>query len=195
MLILTALFGLLQAPLPSASHPQSAPSASVEAPLPFADVPGVTLNYYDVSGRDPAAIRRSINKARPTDSADGKRVDGLVSWDYRWRWRDNGEGKCEATLDDITFTATVTIPRLSDPKVPPKVRGYFNRYLASLLAHEDGHVRNAWVRRREVIEAINAAGCAGAALAAESAARTISTYDVTFDRETDHGIKTIIPFG
>ncbi|MCA1197992.1 DUF922 domain-containing Zn-dependent protease [Sphingomonas sp. R647] len=195
MLMLIVLYGLFQAPLPSVPQSKATGSIDAEVSVPFADIPGVTINYYEVSGRDPAAIRRSINRVRPTDQADGQRVDGLVAWDYRWRWRDNGEGKCESSLDDITFSATVTIPRLNDPKVSPKVREHFNRYLISLIAHEDGHIRNAWVRRREVVDAINSAGCAGAASAAESAARAIAAYDVTFDRETNHGIKTIVPFG
>lgn len=195
MLLVLVLYGMFQAPLPSVSYSTSTGSADAEVPLPFADIPGVTIKYYDVLGRDPAAIRRSINKARPTDQADGQRVDGLVAWDYQWRWRSNGEGKCEASLDDITFSATVTIPRLNDPKVSPKVREHFNRYLISLIAHEDGHIRNAWTRRREVVDAINSAGCAGAASAAESAARAIATYDATLDRETNHGMKTILPFG
>lgn len=88
------------------------------ATTPFAGIPNVRIEDYPVSGRSVATIRRSIDAARPTDPND-HRVDGLTRWNINWRWRRDAAGTCTTTLDAITFSAVVTVPRLSDPDVPP----------------------------------------------------------------------------
>jgi predicted secreted Zn-dependent protease len=150
---------------------------------------------YDVAGRDPAAVRHSIDAARPTDSNDGKRVDGLSRYEYRWLWHDDGHGKCTSALEDISFSATVTIPRLVDGKAPPKLREQFDRYRQSLLLHEDGHIRYAWNHRGDIASAINAATCATADAAARAALKAIAEHDVAYDKATRHGATTVLPFG
>lgn len=183
---------VLQLPSPS---PTDAAAA-----LTFGDIPNVVFVRYDVRGRSPAAIRTSINAARPTDPNDAKRVDGLSRSFLEWSWREIGEGRgnkgrCLASADDVRFSATVTIPRLVDPSVSPSVRAHFERYRQSLLDHEEGHVRYVWEHRGEVVAAINAAGCAGAGAAALTAFAGIAAHDVAYDKATDHGASTILPFG
>ncbi|MBI0475092.1 DUF922 domain-containing protein [Sphingomonas sp. MA1305] len=162
---------------------------------PFDGIPGVTIVDYDVAGRTPKAIRHSIDAARPTDTNDGTRVDGLSRWNVRWRWQNDGRGHCSTTQEDISFSATVTVPRLSDAKVSPAVQEQFDRYRKSLLAHEEGHVRYAWDHRNDIVKAINTAGCDKAGAAAKAALAIIASHDVAFDRETHHGGSTIAAFG
>lgn len=175
--------------------PAQLASAQADSTLPFGDIPGVTISYYDVAGRDPAAIRRSINAARPTDPNDGKRVDGLSKWDFRWRWHRDGQGVCNAAPDDIVFSASVTIPRLADTKASPKLRQQFDRYLKTLLAHEEGHIRYAWEHRGEIVAAMNAADCSTTNAAAQAALKAIAGHDVAYDKATNHGARTVLPFG
>lgn len=163
-----------------------------EPATPFADIPNVTLVPYDVTGRNPEAVRRSINAARPTDRNDGKRVDGLSRWQYHWRWHRDGQGGCTAKPEDIVFSATVTIPRL-DSDAPPKLREQFDLYLHSLLAHEDGHLRYAWVHRGDIAASINAATCTTAAAAAQASLKAIAAHDLEYDKTTRHGADTIVP--
>ena len=165
-----------------------------ELVLPFADIPNVTVEYYGVAGRDGAAIRRSIDSLRPVDSNDGKRVDALTKWNIFWSRSRDAAGKCSAGPDDIQFRATVTIPRLVDDRVPAKVRERFDRYIQSLLAHEDGHVRGAYMRRGEIAAAINGATCATAGAAAQAAVAAIGAGDIAYDRDTRHGSTTVLRF-
>ena len=171
------------------SAPFTSENEDVRPVLP--GIPNVRIVHYDVEGRTLAKIRRSIDAIRPTDPNDGTRVDGLSRWDYLWRWHQGSDGVCRATMDDVTFTASITLPRLADARASPKVREEFDRYLQSLLAHEDGHVRYAWEHRSDVVEAINGADCLTAGAAAQAALDAVMAHDVAYDRATDHGSATI----
>ena len=159
----------------------------------FEGVPHVRIEEYAVSGRSVAAIRRSIDAARPTDPNDGTRVDGLSRWNISWRWRRDATGRCSATLDDILFSAVVTVPRLADTDVPARVLERFDRFRATLLAHEDGHVRYAWDHRGNVADALNTAGCDRINEAGMAALRKIGEHDVAYDKATRHGADIITP--
>ncbi|HEX4695153.1 DUF922 domain-containing protein [Sphingomonas sp.] len=179
------------APLP----PVSMIIAADESTTPFADIPNVTVISYDVAGRNPAAIRRSINAARPTDPNDGMRVDGLSHYEFRWRWRRDAQGACSVAPEDVLFSATVTVPRLIGDDASAKLREQFDRYRQSLLAHEDGHIRYAWNHRGDIAAAMNAATCATASEAAKAAVKAIADHDIAYDKVTRHGATTILPFG
>ena len=174
--------------------PVSAPTTDTGATeTPFAGVPNVTVKFYDVTGRDAASVRRSIDAARPTDPNDAKRVDGLSNGQYHWRWRSDAKGVCTASPQDVGFSATVTVPRLVGERVSADLRKRFERYLRSLLAHEDGHIRYAWTHRGEITTAINAASCATANAAAQAALQKINAYHIAYDKTTRHGATTIVP--
>ena len=166
-----------------------------EAVKPLADIPNVTITPYDVTGRDAAAVRRAIDAARPTDPNDGKRVDGLSHYEFRWRWHRDAQSKCVSAPEDLTFKATVIVPRLANTDASPKLRERFDQYLQSLLAHEDGHVRYAWDHRGEITAAINAATCDTAGAAGQAALKVISAHDIVYDKATRHGATTVLPFG
>jgi predicted secreted Zn-dependent protease len=169
--------------------------AAAESATPFADIPNVTLAPYDVAGRNLEAIRKAIDAARPTDPNDATRVDGLTRWAYRWSWHRDARGACHAADEDVTFSATVTVPRLVDDRASTRVREHFDRYLQSLLAHEDGHVRYAWEHRGDIAVAINAATCATAGAAAQAALKTIAAHDAAYDKATRHGADVILRLG
>lgn len=171
------------------------PATVTDVVTPFADIPNVTITPYDVTGRNAAAVRRAIDAVRPTDPHDGQRVDGLSHYEFRWRWHGGGQGKCTAAPEDVTFSATVTIPRLAEDDAPSRLREQFGRYLQSLLVHEEGHIRYAYEHRGDIAAAINAATCDTAKAAAMAALKTIAAHDIEYDRVTRHGRTTGVPFG
>ncbi|MFD1949844.1 DUF922 domain-containing protein [Sphingomonas arantia] len=179
-----AIFAALAA---AAAPPSDAPIGQ------FAAIPNVTLTFYDVTGRDPAAIRRSIDAARPTDPNDGARVDGLSAYRYAWQWVSE-QGVCRIMPDDIQFAATIMIPRLTT-NVSPELRAEFDLYIRTLLAHEYGHVGFGWAQRVEIAAAINAADCNTANVAARAAVTAIGIQNAAYDAETGHGANVIHPFG
>ena len=153
----------------------------------FAGIPGVSFAYYDVTGDDEAAIRRSIDANRVVDPNDGTRVDASSSYRYRWSGSSRRAATgCIVTKVDMDFTATVRLPRLVST-VSPMVRAVWDRYLAGVERHEAGHVRYAYDHRTDVADAIRAAGCGDTAAAGKAAIARIDTWQVAYDRTTHHG--------
>lgn len=154
----------------------------------FADIPGVTVAYYDVEGRDGPMIRRAIDARRPTDTHDRTRVDAISRWSMRWSLRGSAAGTCDLDSVVITFAATVTMPRLTSPvMLSPALKADWDRYVAALERHEAGHVRYAYDHRDDVRAAIRAGSCATVAAAGKAAIARIAEHDVAYDRETQHG--------
>ena len=153
----------------------------------FAGIPNITFTFYDVGGRDIAAIRKAIDAARPVDPHDPtKSFDGATSWSMRWRWRGDGKGGCDLSTAEVTYAATVTLPRLTGP-VSGVVKTMWGRYLAALEMHEAGHARYAYDHRGDVLAALKTATCATASAAAKDALTRIADHDRAYDVETRHG--------
>ncbi len=152
----------------------------------FGDLPNVSVEYYDVSGADVAAIRASMNARRPTDPRDGQPHDATTSWHISFRYRDD-PGGCHASQDP-EFSAVVTLPRLADEgRVSSEALGRWRRFIAALRTHEAGHVRWAYEHVGEVKAALTAPSCAGAGAAGEAAIRRIGQHDALYDQQTRHG--------
>ena len=153
----------------------------------YGGVPDVELTYYDVSGRTPEQIRAAIDRLRPTDSNDGKRVDALTRNHFQWRWPIIN-GVCDLRRATVEFHASVTLPRLVNvSSLSDGIQREWTRYLAGIEEHEKGHLLNAWTRRDDVLTAIKNATCDTANDAAKAVLKEINQADVDYDRRTDHG--------
>lgn len=152
----------------------------------FAGVPNVVIVQYPVEGREPAAIRASLDARRPTVPDTGVRVDALTRWDIGWGWRGNRSDLCGLSNAVVGFSATVQLPHLTTV-VAPDVRAKWHAYLAALVAHEARHARAAYAARREVLAALRGATCATANAAGAAVLATIRARDAAVDRVTDHG--------
>jgi predicted secreted Zn-dependent protease len=166
---------------PGAAEPPAAAS-------PLAGIPNVDIQYYDVSGRSPNEIRAAMNRVRPTDPNDGRRLDALTRWQLRFGWPRRGPDQCMLDRAQVTFSATVQMPRLVHAETLPRaVRARWQAYLAALETHEAGHVRHAYENLGIVVAAIRASDCAGASEAGRAAVRTLAAWDADYDRTTRHG--------
>jgi predicted secreted Zn-dependent protease len=155
---------------------------------PLAGIPNLAIEYYDVSGRTPAAIRAALNAVRPRDPNDGRPVDALSRWEVRWSWRGNGRGGCDLAHPTVNYSARIVMPRLAnEADVPPGVRARWRAYIAALEAHEAGHVRFPFDHLGEIAAAIRASTCDLANVAARRALARIQRHDVAYDRATRHG--------
>jgi predicted secreted Zn-dependent protease len=167
-----------------------AAAAAQDAPRPgpLAGIPNLTIEYYDVSGRTPAAIRAALNAVRPRDPNDGLPVDALSRWNVRWSWRGNGRGGCDLANARIEYSARIVMPRLAnEADVPPGLRARWRAYVAALETHEAGHVRYPYDRLGEIAAAIRASTCEGANEAARRALAPMQRHDVDYDRATRPG--------
>ncbi len=151
---------------------------------PFAGIPNITFQYYDVSGRDPRAIRTAMDAERPTDPHDGKPDDAITVWTYHWSYRDGPEG-CEAK---VRFSARVVLPRLRG-RVPAPVAARWQVYMARLRIHEAGHARIAYARMGDIEDAFRGLSCAAADRRASAILDEVRRDNTEYDRKTDHGMK------
>lgn len=155
----------------------------------FAGIPHVAFHHYAVAGADAAALRRSIDAARPTDPHDDAPVDALTHWAMRWSWHARPRGRCDLSRARLTFRATVTLPRLADTAaLPSPLIEAWTGYIAALERHEAAHVRYAYDHRGGVLAAIRAATCATADRAGRRALAAIADHDIAYDRDTRHGL-------
>ena len=160
--------------------------------LPQAD----RINYYEVTGRTAAEVRRSMNVVRPTDS-HGLRVDARTTWDIHWTYRyQPAPAGCVVTEFNVTLTTAMTLPKYSYlPSAQPLLRTAWNNYYAALIRHEKGHVNIAELAQGAIREAgprITAAKCSDIAAAIDRRGQEIlaqyRTQEVQYDKETNHGM-------
>lgn len=123
------MFSLLMA-LTAASAvqaPAAAPARSLQS------IPGVTIKYYDVTGKTDAEVKKSIASQRPK-AANGDPVPASTSWDIGAGITKRTEGSvCTTTAAKVTFKGAVELPRLADPSaVKPEFLPVWNKYVAEL---------------------------------------------------------------
>src|SRR5688572_15052247 len=89
---------------------------------PFEDRPGLTFDYYDVSGRTFEEIRSSLDGKRRADPETGIGYDGYTAWYLDWRIPGRAEGPCRLDRAEVTIDVIVGLPRLVDfDAAPPDV--------------------------------------------------------------------------
>ena len=154
----------------------------------LADVPNVQISSYEVSGETEGAIRASINARRPRDPVSGERVDAHVRWTMTWGWPLDGRGGCDLSRASIQFSATVTMPRLTnEERLPPELRAGWRAFIVGLDRHLAGHLAFPYEHRSEVLDAIRASNCTRASAAAQAAMQRLSRNDADYDRRTRRG--------
>jgi predicted secreted Zn-dependent protease len=153
------------------------------------------IAYYDISGNNAQALRRQMSAKGPLDH--GKRFDAHTDWYVKWnyRYRPTGSG-CELTSVGVSVTGTILLPRWVDADdAASALVQKWNRYLAALRLHEDGHYAHGVSAAKEIealAKSFHDSGQCPAMIAAfnEQAHAIIGKYnamDVAYDRETAHG--------
>jgi predicted secreted Zn-dependent protease len=152
--------------------------------------------YYNVSGNSAAELRASMNAARPATS-DGVRHDGVTTWKIRWRYRTAAaRNRCDVTSFDATEEIVETIPKwVNESDASPALVAQWRAFVTALVAHESGHVANAF----EALDVIRQAGrgvmsqsnCADLGrLIDQTGNALIAQYkekDRKYDADTQHG--------
>jgi predicted secreted Zn-dependent protease len=160
-------------------------AAQADAANPaFAGIPNLTVRHYDVSGQSVAAIRKSINAARPDNPKAGQGgLDALSRWriDYRWETEQQPLG-CRVAAAEASFNAEILLPRLvpaNGKAIPKPVLAQWNAYIAALEAHEAGYLRRAYEGRTEVETAVRNGRCETAKAAGEAAIAGVIRREIT----------------
>lgn len=186
MFFALAALMLIAAQEPGPPLPGS-PALATAAPV-LAALPHTTLVGYPVSGGSPRAVREAMNEARPREES-GQRFDGYTAWNYRTRWRTDGEGRCIPSSATVTIAFTVTLPELtSRARLNRSEREQWDRYFTALAGHEANHVRIGLAGAEAMQAGMRAApDCDAMRAAVEQAGAAIREANGTYDAQTRHG--------
>lgn len=167
----------------------AATSADVPGSSPFAGMPNVKFQYYDVEGRTPAEIYQSM-RARAPQKGDGV---AHTAWHIRVGWRQarRGDG-CEVADPITSLSIAVTLPRLvTSDGVTPQATDFWERTMRGLEIHEAGHARIAIDHRHDFVKAAAEADCGSIKDVAKRTQERIEAIQEDYDRRTRHGITQI----
>ena len=93
----------------------AAPATTAPAARSLASLPGIKINYYDVTGKNMKAVIKSIDKQRK-DPATGQTRTVAHNWSIDAGFRKRTvNGVCTITAVEAPFIATVELPRHAKP--------------------------------------------------------------------------------
>jgi predicted secreted Zn-dependent protease len=162
----------------------------------FADRDDFAIDYFTVTGSTARELSAEIDAKSPIGE-DGTHSDGYTHWHIDWTYNlTSGPAGCAADRIAVNLAIRMTLPRWYPPRSADEALvGRWNRYVAALRLHEDGHRFRAEAAARDVRRA----------LLAESRARDCRTLEnrlnsrandlladlrkrqEAYDRETAHG--------
>jgi predicted secreted Zn-dependent protease len=139
-----------------------APTAAPARPLK--DLPGVTITYYDVKGKDAKTIEKSLKKAATDPATKQFRV-------VRTNWgmganitKRTTNGVCTIVGAKADFTSSVTLPRLTDASVvPAAVLASWQTYVNGLEASAAESLWTAYSQIPELEQSLTGKKCEDAA--------------------------------
>jgi predicted secreted Zn-dependent protease len=134
------------------------------------DMPGVTVDYYDVSGKSLDEVRQAI-AAQRQQGASGQAVAAGTNWtvDADVKKRTVGD-KCEIVAGNVKFSGKAELPRLVTPQLlQPQEIQIWNDYVAGLEATAAEDLAFVQERMGEVEKALVSSSCDTAGAAANAA--------------------------
>lgn len=156
----------------------AAPAPVASAPLAVAQIPGVTVKYYDVYGNTPTKAVAFLKSQRPKDTA-GKVVPSSARWSIGTDVQKATTGdQCRIVRVAVHFKAEVDLPRLvvtgreEGEQGEEKLDDFLKRwqkYVDGLDQQQAAYLRPIYERLPEVERAVMASSCEGARAAGEKA--------------------------
>jgi predicted secreted Zn-dependent protease len=106
----------------------------------FADRNDFAIDYFDVHGASSRELDAEIAAKGPVGE-NGLRSDGYTRWHIDWRFDMTSDGtRCMAQNITVDLDIRMTLPRWERPRsASPALVERWDKYLAALRLHEDGH--------------------------------------------------------
>ncbi|WP_339746283.1 DUF922 domain-containing protein [uncultured Maricaulis sp.] len=134
------------------------PASARQAPPEFPHVEQipvrVDLQFYDVEGRNDRLLNESVQFSGPL----GVDADTQTYMSSFWQYQ-NLDGRCSATVIDIPLDITIRYPHwVGYERASRSRRANWDRRLAVLEAHENGHATLAYAAALDLYNALLAFG-------------------------------------
>ena len=113
---------------------------SIASAPALADRNDFAIDYYTIHGETSSALSAEIAAKGPVGE-NGKRSDGYTKWSIRWTFNMTADDTgCIADRVAVDVDIRMTLPHWDTPPgAHPQLIARWNRYLAALRTHEDGH--------------------------------------------------------
>ena len=164
----------------------------------FADRNEFNIDYFTVDGTTPRELAAEIDAKSPIGE-NGLRSDGYTHWTIDWTFNMTpGAGGCTADHVVVNLDIRMTLPRWYPARTADEALvERWNRYVAALRLHEDGHRFRAESAAGEVRRALLAEGRARDCRTLENRLNSranglladLRNRQAANDRETDSGRK------
>ncbi len=156
------------------------------------------VSYYRVYGSTAGELSDDMDRVGPLDG-QGKRAIATTWWNVRYIYRvkPTATAFCELSSFSAGVDLTMTLPRWQPgPRASKDLRQQWEKFVAHVKEHEDGHAEIGRAAATEVERRVRAVSerqpCDRFKEAIEEVATdTITEYrrkDVQYDRETQHGL-------
>ena len=165
------------------------PAVAVDAaePSPYAGIPGIRFEYYEIEGATPQQIDASM-RARSPMRRNGSEGLGRTTWQMDVTWRESTRGDtCRVSAPKTRMSITVLLPRLITRELTRDGLAYWRAVRRGLDVHEAGHARIAWDHREDFNRASLGASCKTIKKLARDSQARIAALQAAYDRETAHG--------
>jgi predicted secreted Zn-dependent protease len=162
---------------------------------------GLTVNTrtvrYQIQGDTSEVLREQMKQLGMIDERTGIRYGGFTNWYYRWRTNYRfSSGKCRIKSAAIRLDLKYTLPRWwASSSASPELASEWNRFLAALRGHENGHGALAITGGRTMLKKLRGLAPSNSCSALTAAAKRtfvrenerIKTIETAYDTRTDHG--------
>ncbi|SCX89525.1 DUF922 domain-containing Zn-dependent protease [Desulfoluna spongiiphila] len=160
--------------------------------------PAVTVQteYYDIYGWTAEELREQMVRFGVV-WRDGKTYDALTTWTASWRYSwESGPSRCRITAVETSVAVLHRYPRWVNKKeAGPGLQHRWERYMAHLATHENGHKNIGIAATAAIEQAIRQMPALSNCQALEAAANglaeeVLDTYraqEASYDQQTGHG--------
>lgn len=185
LLAATALAGAAQGP----AVPAAAPARALK------DIPSVTITYYDVTGKNGDAIRKSMEKNAPRAPGSKEALAGTTNWTMKAEYTQRTtNGKCAVASAKANFQGTATLPRLTnEPTVNRELQGQWRAFIGGLETAAAADLGYAYDHAGDVEKAIVSATCETAGTAGSEAIAKLRQQASEYQRSVMAATKAVQP--
>jgi predicted secreted Zn-dependent protease len=156
----------------------------------------LTVRTYDVHGATADEIAQDLYEKSPLIE-QGRHMQGRTEWKIHtsYQWQTDGH-RCVLDTFDATLNVEMILPHWVQPRHPsPALVQQWNRYIAALRTHEDGHAEVGEDAQRDMVARARSLGPTSSC---EELVKEINDvvagvieahhqFEVDYDSKTHHG--------
>ena len=168
--------------LTAAVSAQAVPAAAPPA-RPLAAVPGITIKYYDLVGKNEKALKQALD-LRAKDAAGQPQV-ATTEWTISAKVQKRTEnGVCKIIGAEPTFTAVAEVPRLGNPHVlKPAEKANWEAFVAQAQADAASDLWIVHDNLGQVRSALMASTCEGTAAAIQGVTQRLTALEAQHQQQ------------